>query len=542
MRKKYIVGVDFGTTYSSIFEYDETKKCPVGLTGSCSSYFYPTIVAYSRGSWYFGEQALKKSQCILDIKRMFGTLKDSPVLDGSKKLWETENIILRKSEKGLIEIGLKDDPKDSEPSEWFEPEEIASKFIRFLFTDNNLKITKFKKIVVTCPADFNTIQRRVLMNAIEEAGFSTELVMLLNEPSAAAISYFQDEGFENRYNNFFICDFGGGTLDLTLLNISNKDFSIKSASGDRYLGGRDFDAAIFEWSKQKFEQKLKRKLRKSEIKQIKNQCQDAKIALNTTSKTSIDILTDDEDEYSETLTRTIFEDLAKPLLDKAINVIDDFITKQVKLKKDDIEDILLVGGSSNLYIFRQRIKQYFDRDPLNYKLPREAIARGACYVSAMVDSVIESPLEDLNFNQKLAHPIGTDYVSKAGGKRMFSEILHKNDKIPTSGKRKYVSVRDNQKSIHVGIYECEELYLDNCVPIDEFTQKIDELPKGKAEITVEMEIDANGILTTSSRFKNLETNEYDEEFDEEITRGMFISDNGSVHRGGLISGSDDLLD
>ncbi|KAK8883224.1 Heat shock protein ssb1 [Tritrichomonas musculus] len=531
MRKNYIVGIDFGTTYSSIFEFDEAKKMPIGLTGSCSSYFYPTIVAFSHGNWYFGEQALKKNQCILDIKRMFGILQDSPVIENSKKLWETENIVLRKSSKnGLIKIGLKNGVKDSQPDVWMDPDEIASKFIRYLFTDNNLKISEHKKIVVTCPADFNTIQRKVLMKAIERAGFSPDFVTLLNEPSAAALSYFQDTNYENDYNNFLVCDFGGGTFDLTLLNISRKQFTVKSAYGDRYLGGRDFDMAIFEWAKKRFEIKLKRKLKKAEIKQIKNQCQDVKISLNQSPRVSIDILTEDDDEYSEMLTREIFEKLSEPILDKVFKVIDDFLTIQVKLNKKSIEAILLVGGSSNLYIFREKVKQYFGRDPLNYSLPREAIARGACYVAAMNDSYIDSPFNDLNFNQRLSHPIGTDIVSKPGDKRKFSEILHKNDTIPAHGQKKYYSISDNQKSVHIGIYECEELYLDNCVPIYEYNQRVKELPKGKAQITVKMDIDSNGILTATSKFKNLVTNEYDSDYDEEIYReNLNMSDISNYH-------------
>lgn len=537
----YIIGIDFGTTYSSIFQFDEKKNAPIGLTGSCSSYFYPTVISYSKGSWYFGEQALKKNQCILDLKRMFGILEDSPLLNEVKKIWAIDNITLRKSEdKGLIEIALKSDPKSSKIDEWVTPDEIAAKFIRYLFNDNNIPISRQQKVVVTCPADFNTIQRKVLMNAMETAGFSSSSVFLLHEPSAASISYMQDSSSDCHYNNFLVCDFGGGTLDLSLLDISPKSFTIKNLTGNRYLGGRDFDNAIFEWSKKTFERNLSRKLTKSELKQIKKQCQDAKIALNINSHVSIDITDEDEEENSITLTRTIFEDLAKPLLDEAIKVIDNFISKQARISKSSVDAIFLVGGTSNLYLFRQRIKQLFNKNPIDYQMQREAVARGACYFAAMIEDAIDSPLRDLNFNQRLSHSIGTD-VYNDDNKAQFSEIIPKNSKIPVSGTKSYISSYDNQKELHVGVYESDEIYLNNCIPIDEFNQKIKPLPKGKARITVTMSIDSNGILKTTSVFKNLEIDEYDSDYDvHEIQENLNLSDSRPASRSHIFDDYDEF--
>lgn len=527
------IGIDFGTTYSSIClfmedepiiqEYNEDfKHIPTKI-----SYHYDT--ANEKDCWLYGIEAerVENKATIIDIKRMLGISADLPNLQDIISEWKKLGIIIVPSiddncfPKGKIRIQFK---RNLNNCFYMSPEKLAGGFIKYLVeTVANVSITPTLKVVITIPANYSSNQRKATITAAKFAGFKEENVKLLHEPSAAALCYMMLKKNTFQFNNFLVCDFGGGTFDLSLLRISNSVFDVKRIGGNRFLGGRDFDRIFYEWVLHLYQTKninIDEKLvHKNMIK-----CQKAKESFSFENNESILISFEGTSEEI-TLKRDEFEQRCKmpiwinkkqtpSLLDQIENSINEILNDE-NISKEQIEGVILVGGSSRILCYKKMMNNYFGSNKI-FKFPknkeRESIAMGACYMAAINDKKIQSAINTANFNQRLSHSLGVEITEKR-----FKCVIPKNTLIPTQDHTALLeTAKDNQIVVEFYIYECDESFTYNGELITEcqFTNLLPK-PKGYYKFNFIMKIDQNGILKVKSECPqmNLTINhEHDMEF------------------------------
>ena len=459
--KNVIIGIDLGTTNScvSVIEGDKPRvlETPEGKRT------VPSIVSFKNNEFVVGDaakrQMITNPNTIYSIKRKMGT-----------------------NEK--VKLGDK----------MFTPEEISAKILSYIKSYAEQKLGHpVSKAVVTVPAYFNDAQRTATKNAGKIAGLEVERI--INEPTAAALSYGLDKS--NKAQKILVCDLGGGTFDVSLLEIADGTFEVLATSGDTFLGGDDWDNKIINWiiDEVKKDHGINLSNDKMAMQRLKEAAEKAKIDLSAQKETQIllpylSMTKDGPINVEKTLTRAIFEKLSQDLLGRCEKPILDAI-KQSKLDFKDINQVLLVGGSSRMPMFRELIKKITNK-PLNMTInPDEVVAMGA----AIQGGVLTGDVNDILLLD--VTPL-TLSIETLGG--VATPLIKRNTTIPVSESKIFSTAADNQPAVDINVVQGERPMAKDNKSLGTFTLSgIDPAPKGVPQIQITFNIDANGIMNVTAK-------------------------------------------
>ena len=480
------IGIDLGTTYSCVGVWTNNKA--EIIPNESGRRITPSIVSFIDKKEIVGQQA--KDLAFKNIKK---TIYDSKRLIGRKygenevqydKNYLTYNIVKNNETEGVKII-------ISESKEEYDPEEISQAILsKMKKMSENYTNEAIKDAVITVPAYFNERQRQATRDAAVAAGLN--VLRIINEPTSAAVAFGLQKNNTLQDKNVLIFDLGGGTFDVSILNISNEGIFIKAIDGDTHLGGEDFDNKLVEYCINEFQEEKGIDVSNNDRAKmrLKIACEKAKQDLSDMEETDIELegLAEGED-FEININRAKFNDLCDSLFTKCISCVKKALEKS-KLKKEDIDDIVLVGGSTRIPKIQEKVKQFFNREKLIKNIsihPDEAVAIGATYLANVLKGNIKE--ESLILLDIVGQSIGIENNGK------FEIILKHNLSIPISRDKEFSTTKDNQTSINFKIYQGENENVKDNVFLKEYS--IDNIEKGKAgemKFKVIFEMDVNSIL------------------------------------------------
>lgn len=486
-----ILGIDLGTTNSAMAYMSGGK--PNIISNAQGGRLTPSVVAKNdEGEVVVGQPA--KNQAITNpegtiysVKRLIGRSWDDPEVQKDKKLLPFE---MRKSKTGGLEVKMDD--------KWYTPQEISAKVLAKLKKDaEDFLGEKVDEAVITVPAYFDDSQRQATKDAGKIAGFKVKRIV--NEPTAAALAY----GLESKKDEkVAIFDLGGGTFDISILEIGDGVFEVLSTNGDTHLGGDDFDQIIIDHIAKEFEkeQGIDLKEDRTALQRLKEASEKAKIELSTSEKTEINIpyITADNKgpkHLRMELTRSDLEKLTSDLIDATIEPTKKAL-KDAKLKVGDIDEVLLVGGMTRMPAIQKKVKEFFDKEPNKSVNPDEVVAIGA----AIQAGVLGGEVKDITLLDVTPLSLGLETL---GG--VMTKLIDRNTTIPVEKKQIFSTAADNQPAVEIHVLQGErEMAADNKTLGRFILDGIPPAPRGVPQIEVNFAIDANGILNVSA--KDLATN------------------------------------
>ena len=458
-----IIGIDLGTTNScvSVIEGGE----PVVITNPEGNRTTPSVVAFKDGETIVGEaakrQAITNPNTISSIKRHMGE-KYSVDVDGKA----------------------------------YTPQEISAKILQYLksYAEGYLGET-INKAVITVPAYFTDAQRQATKDAGRIAGLEVERI--INEPTAAALAYGADKTEQDK--TIMVFDLGGGTFDVSILELGGGVFEVVATSGDNHLGGDDFDNAIANYIVEEFKKAngIDLSQDKMAMQRIKEESEKAKKELSTTQQTHISMPFISANESGPLhidmdLTRAKFDELTKDLVQRTLKPVQDAL-KDAELTKNDIDEIILVGGSTRIPAVQELIKKELGKEPNKSVNPDECVAMGA----AIQGGVLAGDVEDLVLLDVTPLSLGLEVM---GG--LYDVVIERNTTIPTTKTKVYSTAVDNQPSVDIHVLQGERKMAADNKTLGRFQlSDIPPAPRGVPQIEVSFNIDANGIVNITAKDK-----------------------------------------
>ena len=488
------IGIDLGTTYSCVAVYRNGKvEIIPNETGAFTT---PSVVSFEGKERLIGEAAKENitknyKNTVYDAKRLIGRRFDDKTVQDDMKRWPFKVVKDENSDRPIIVVDYMNEKKK------FFAEEISAMILQKLkqIADDYLKYN-VENAIITVPAYFNDSQRQATKDAGRIAGLN--VLRIINEPTAAAVAYGLDHK-NDKEKNILVFDLGGGTFDVSILNVCEETLEVKSTSGNTHLGGEDFDNKIMEYCIEEFKSETGVDISRNQkaIRRLKKHCEDAKKILSSAVEATIDIESISEDEdMNIVITRTTFEERCKELFEKCFDSIKEAL-KDAGLTKNDIDDIVLVGGSSRIPKIQEMIKQYFNGKELCKDINAdEAVAYGAAYQAASIGEEEEDDaLEKLVLVD--VTPLSLGLEIKGG---IMSKIIKKNTPIPISKNKIYQTASDNQEEAKFTIYQGERKLVKDNVKIGEYTVKIKGRGKaGEVKFKVDFSIDVNSVLHVNAK-------------------------------------------
>lgn len=489
-----ILGIDLGTTFSAMAAVESGE--PKIIENKEGGRITPSVVAITKnGERLVGilakrQQITNPKNSIFSIKRLMGRRFSDPEVQRDKKLLAYE---IREKKDGGVEVKMAD--------KWFSPPEISAMILQKLKIDAEDKLgEKITEAIITCPAYFDDNQRKATRIAGEIAGFKVRKV--INEPTAAALAYGLTK---KKDQQILVYDFGGGTFDVSILDIGEDTIDVRAVGGDTHLGGDDFDQRIMDWIVGEFKKDQGIDLAKDSLalQRIKEAAEKAKIELSTTLETEINLpfITSDvagPKHLYYKLTRAKLEDLVRDYIDKSIELLKQTIreAKEIREKKltiKDIDEIILVGGQTRMPKIQEEIKKLFGREANKEINPDEVVAVGAAVEAGILQGEVKEVL--LLDNTPLS--LGIETLG-----RVNTILIPKNTTYPTAKTQTFSTADDNQNTVEIHVLQGERPLAPDNKTLGRFIlDGIPPAPRGIPQIEVTFDIDADGILNVTAKDK-----------------------------------------
>ena len=483
-----ILGIDLGTTNSAMAIVE--GGVPKIIENKEGGRTTPSIVAMTKaGERVVGVLAKRQAvtnptNTIFSVKRLIGRkFSDAEVQKDKKNL----PYAIRESADGGVDVKMGD--------KWLNPAEISAMILQKLKADAEAKLGEtISEVIITVPAYFDDSQRKATKTAGEIAGFTVKRV--INEPTAAALAYGLNKKKDEK---IVVYDFGGGTFDISILDVGADTVEVKATGGDTHLGGDDFDQRVMDWIVAEFKKDNGIDLSRDNLalQRIKESAEKAKIELSSSMETEINLpfITSGSDEPKHLLlklTRAQFESMVADYIDKSISLVKQTL-KEADLKTSDIHEIVLVGGQTRMPKMQEEVKKLFGKEPNKEVNPDEVVAIGA----AAQGGIMQGDVRDVLLLDVTPLSLG---IETFGGVNTI--LISKNTTVPTAKNQVFSTAADNQPSVDVHVLQGERPMAQDNKTLGRFLlDGILPATRGTPQIEVSFDIDANGILNVSAKDK-----------------------------------------